>query len=665
VRAPREPSAASPASPRARRALSEPTFVTVTDLDEAHHEASSAADIVGRSAGVHVGSLGGLGAFTSVSVRGAPSGETTLLVDGVPLSRVASSVLDLGSFDLATYDGIEVYRGGVPVGMGGAALGGAINFTTALGPGPGRAANSFTLATGSLGMRQARAVRRDRFAGNRVASTVSLGYAGAIGDFDYFDTHGTNANPSDDRVLTRVNNRYDQLDGVARLRWRGGDGVLVEGGARLLWKDQEVPGTGGGQPMRPEMSTRRAVADVRARRAGALGIDALELGASIYGVVEAQSFRDPDGEVSLGKQDRRFLTLSAGGVASAAFTPSTVHRVELTLEPSFERFRDTDRLAGEDAASGVRWGAGASLSDTLSFADDRWLVVPALRADVLLLRPGDGHGETVDRMDTLPARSDLELSPRIASRLRLSPAWSLKGSAGRYFRPPTVIELYGAHGGLVGNPELASETGLSTDLGFVFAPAHAHGAIDRVFVEGAVFASQPRNLIVWASTSGRQLVAQNAGDARLAGTEVTLGARFFRTLSLNLGHTFLYARQIGGQYDGYALPGRPRHDLYARADVERRVRGWRLAAHTDLTLMSGNVTDLGNRRPVPARHLLGAGVRADAPFGLALALECRNVTDERIGDVHVRNDSWPLPVADVVGYPLPGRSLLFTASADF
>jgi iron complex outermembrane receptor protein len=667
VRATRDPSASTEA-PQAKRALREPTFVTVTALDDAHHEASSVGDVMARSAGVHVGSLGGLGAFTSISVRGASRGETTVLVDGVPLSRVASAALDLGSFDLATYDGLEIYRGGVPVGLGGAALGGAVNFTTAIGPGPGRTPTSLTLGTGSYGMRSARAVRRDAFGDGRLATTLSLGYAAAAGDFDYFDTNQTDATQDDDGVLTRVNNRYAQLDGVARLRWHDDAGLRVEAGTRLLWKHQHVTGAEGRPPKHhPEIWTRRAVADVRITRAGALGLDALELGGSAYGVVESQPFRDPEGDVSVGKQKRDYLTVSTGGALSAAWTPSVWQRAELTLEPRFEWFRDTDHIAGTYAARGARWGAAVALVDTFSLADDRWLIVPALRADLLLLRPSEGTGESVGDGSMLPARRDVELSPRVATRFRITPELSLKASAGRYFRSPTLIELYGSHGGVVGNPDLLAETGLSTDLGFVFAPDGAHGAFDRIFVEGAAFASHPTNLIAWSVNSGMQLVAQNVDNSILAGTELSFGVRIARALSLSGSYTFLHARQEknSDRYDGYDVPGRPAHDFFARAELEHRVGGWRFAVHSDATLVSANVADLGNRRQLPARHLFGAGVRADAPFGVGLALECRNLFDERTGTVHQADSSWPQPIADLTGYPLPGRSLLFTASADF
>src|SRR5262245_44396186 len=118
------------------RALEQPAFVTVVRLDGRGGEAASVAEVLAEAVGVHVRTLGGLGSFASVSLRGSPAGETEVLVDGVPLSRVAFSAVDLGTFDPATFERVEIYRGGVPAALGGAVLGGAVNFVTPVGPGP-------------------------------------------------------------------------------------------------------------------------------------------------------------------------------------------------------------------------------------------------------------------------------------------------------------------------------------------------------------------------------------------------------------------------------------------------------------------------------------------------------------------------------------------------
>ena len=150
------PAGPAAAAPGSRRALEEPAFVTVVPLDGRNGEQAPLAEVLAESVGVTVRSFGGLGAFASLSMRGSPSAQTEILVDGVPLSRVAFSSLDVGALDLGTFERVEIYRGGVPVELGGAVLGGAVNFVTAVGPGPDGKRTLASAGGGSFGMRQAR-----------------------------------------------------------------------------------------------------------------------------------------------------------------------------------------------------------------------------------------------------------------------------------------------------------------------------------------------------------------------------------------------------------------------------------------------------------------------------------------------------------------------------
>ena len=71
------------------RALDDAPFVTIVHPDD-HPAAQSVADALAASAGVQTRSLGGLGAYESVSVRGNVPGQTEVLIDGIPLARLAA-----------------------------------------------------------------------------------------------------------------------------------------------------------------------------------------------------------------------------------------------------------------------------------------------------------------------------------------------------------------------------------------------------------------------------------------------------------------------------------------------------------------------------------------------------------------------------------------------
>src|SRR6185312_2794057 len=105
---------AAPAARDRDRALGDAPFVTIIHPDD-HVATASVAEAVGSTVGTQTHSLGGLGAYESVTIRGASAGNTLVLIDGVPLARIASVTTDLGRFALADFGQVELYRGSVPI----------------------------------------------------------------------------------------------------------------------------------------------------------------------------------------------------------------------------------------------------------------------------------------------------------------------------------------------------------------------------------------------------------------------------------------------------------------------------------------------------------------------------------------------------------------------
>src|SRR4051812_14270441 len=199
------------------RALGEAPFVTVLHPDE-HPATTSVADAVATSAGALPTSLGGLGAYQAISVRGASTGHTAVLIDGVPLAKLAAVTTDLGRYPLDAFGEVRFYRGAVPVELGGAGVGGAIDLVTKLGRGPHGERWTASAGYGSYGARHVRLHYGDVHGETGdIESSTTLGYQGATGDYTYFDDAGTLLNLNDDGYKTRANNRFDQLDGAFRI----------------------------------------------------------------------------------------------------------------------------------------------------------------------------------------------------------------------------------------------------------------------------------------------------------------------------------------------------------------------------------------------------------------------------------------------------------------
>jgi iron complex outermembrane receptor protein len=162
----------------------------------------------------------------------------------------------------------------------------------------------------------------------------------------------------------------------------------------------------------------------------------------------------------------------------------------------------------------------------------------------------------------------------------------------------------------------------------------------------------------------RLLLLQAVNDPRtrvIPGFELAAQGRPHRWVALS-GHY---------SYTAADVPGLPRHQGFARAELERPRGAWRPAVFYEVDYASADWLDLGRERLMPARLLQAAGVRLTArgaralPGEWRLSLEGRNLGDVRTGTVPITPTAGgltqtPVAIADFFGYPLPGRSLFAT-----
>lgn len=643
------------------RALGDAPFVTVLHAD-AFPAAASVADAVATAVGAHTRSLGGLGAYASVTVRGAAPGHTAVLIDGVPLARIAAVTTDLGRFSLAAFGEVDLYRGAVPVELGGAGVGGALNLVTRLGPGEHGERIAGSAGVGSFGARHARLRYGDRHGG--AVSSTTLGYEGATGDYVYYDDNSTPLNRADDGYRVRRNNGFDAIDGATR--WAAADRSIA-GGLRAAYKRQELPGAIAAPAVAAELSTINAIAD-GAFDAAVGPATAHQAG---YLLVERQHLDDPQGELGLGTENRDFLTL-AGGASSSWRVALGAHRATAGAELRAERFRDRDASGEQPVLVGHRLAAAvtAAFDAVIDPPEARLVVTPAVRLDVMRTAPTPMTSGPSALAPVAP-RSDVVASPRLTVRFAAVDDVAIKGSAGWYVRLPTLTEVFGDRGFLLGSPDLRPERGPSADLGAVWAPAARLGDVDRIFVEVDGFAHRAYDTIALINSAGFVARAINLGDTQAYGGEVVVSARYARLASITASYTRLVTEQHDGDpsLDGEPLPRQPGHALYARGELGHRVLGREAALWFDVAWQSMSTIDPGGRHRVPGRALLGAGLRVELIRGLRAALVVANLADTRV--VQLPLDPPPSPslteaptaLTDVAGFPLPGRS--FDLSLDW
>lgn len=108
------------------------TVISREDIERS--QASDLVSLLQREAGLQRTQNGGVGTVSSVFMRGAPSLQTLVLIDGVPLNKQdASGAVSLEHLMLDNVERVEIVRGNVSAIYGSGAIGGVIQVFTRTG----------------------------------------------------------------------------------------------------------------------------------------------------------------------------------------------------------------------------------------------------------------------------------------------------------------------------------------------------------------------------------------------------------------------------------------------------------------------------------------------------------------------------------------------------
>ena len=103
--------------------------VSIMETSKLKNTTFDLANVIDKISGVKIRQSGGLGSETSVTLNGFSGRHVKIFIDGVPMDGM-SSAFGLNNIPAGLARRVEVYKGVVPVELGGDALGGAINIVT-------------------------------------------------------------------------------------------------------------------------------------------------------------------------------------------------------------------------------------------------------------------------------------------------------------------------------------------------------------------------------------------------------------------------------------------------------------------------------------------------------------------------------------------------------
>ena len=264
---------------------------------------------------------------------------------------------------------------------------------------------------------------------------------------------------------------------------------------------------------------------------------------------------------------------------------------------------------------------------------------PSVRLEVLSsslaeTRP-ERAGEVSDALTLAP-------TARIGAVVEPLAGLALSASVATATRAPTLLELFGDRAFLLGDTRLSPERSVGAEVGAV---ARGRVGMLRGSAELRAFWLSITDMIVYVRTSQLTASPQNLKSATIMGAELGVRGSLGRHLRLAGSLTLIDAH--GG--DDRVLPLRPRIQAYARPELVSPAFGPldSVTLYGEVTHVGANFVDAANLVRLDARTQLGAGVAVTAlDRGLELAVTVRDLLDAR--------------GTDVLGFPLPGRSLAVT-----
>lgn len=502
-----------------------PAHITVLDSSTLHATGtSSLADALDAHTGLFVKRYGPSGLATP-SLRGAGASQTTVLLDGQPITDPQIGHLDLSLLPTVLLQSVEVMHGPASPIHGSAGLGGALQLHTL------RPTSSLqlrgTATAGAFGERGGSLFVSGPLSDN-TSVVAAAQYETTDGDFPYTDealfppetVHRRNADRQQGSFFGRVTSTI----GVHDLQLSG-------------WITRAERG------LPPISSTAPATE------------------------------RQNDTQVRLWAQDQ--LPLGDGRLTVQGLAQHTRNRyINGDLDQTGRTWITSLDVTTQQPVSD-RWTAAGGLSGSRS-----WARHPSLDADAQQ-EHGAAFVEGTGRYSSLrlypAARTDVYWTPKGDTRVAVSPrlglnvapisqwpALHVKAQAGRAFRMPTFNDRYWQPGG---NPNLRPERSWGGDVGLRLDRPRGHAEV-------TAFGHWRRDQIVWQPTGNGYWSPSNVDRVRAIGIEAVAKRAWAlstdATLQTDLTYTFTDARnRTDPSASSYNEPLRyvPRSQLKPRATL--------------------------------------------------------------------------------------------------
>ncbi|MCL1972691.1 MAG: TonB-dependent receptor [Endomicrobia bacterium] len=467
-----------------------PANVTVITREEIENKrVQNLGELLQNQAGINVRINGSIGAVTSVSIRGASSLQTLLLIDGRRANDIGLGSADFTALPVTIIERVEIIRGAGAAVYGTSAFGGVVNVITK------KAKDDSPLADAgySYGSFNTWNPYLTGAYGSEKAGILASGYyISSSGDRENSRFEGGNkflslqANPFKNSKIFMTGNIWESRYGVP-------------GSTYYLTPENE---------QKDDNKYLKLDYD--------LNIDeSMTINASAYAVKNIRNFYDYNG----GNPYDPTWTLNDGFYKYTSETygaQTDFHYKELLLvggEFWEDFYKENEALSG---FSSDKSRTNLAAYTQLNLALGNLSVIPTVRYD-----NNSQFGDVV--------------TPAISAVFNLNDSVKFSANSGKVWRAPVFTELYWYQPsyGMFGDPDLKPESGISSDIGAEYVK-------NKIKLSGNVFYIDSEDLIAWDFDPVTfEYHVKNIGKAQQYGFEFSAGYIMYSWLTHTINYTYL------------------------------------------------------------------------------------------------------------------------------
>ncbi|MDF3819510.1 TonB-dependent receptor plug domain-containing protein [Leptospira sp. 96542] len=638
-------------------------FQKEIELKDTNTRYLSLPDVLEKEAGIRIRQFGGLGSYSTLSLRGTNPNQTKVYWNGIPINNSMGGEVNLADLPFDNLEKIEIYKSGTPSGFSGSAIGGSINLVSKSKL--DKPTTRINLMGGSFGTVKTTASRMDGFeSGNYFIQAL---HETSDQNFSYLNNKGTLLlNTYDDIIDERKNAQFKKTGFTGNVNFDLGK-TKISFLNDYIHRKQGLPGPGN----RQTESVKRVFSKLSSAvttETNELFFENLSLDTKLFGLYATDDLFDPKSEFSYGTPDSLTKISQYGFNLSPTLyllDYSQILRLHLQTEQEFfTRFEKRSNHETERKEPKKRRDTqSASIQDEIRFFKERLIFVPQIRWE----RYVDSFG-----LDETSIRNQMTdpLGNVFKSKTEFTnPSFGIKivwmrnekfefgslGNISKDYRIPSFIELFGERGTIIGNTNLKPEQSRNGDFGFY---TNTKPNKDwKMNSDVSIFQKRIYDMILFLPNSQFTLRPENVDEAIIKGLETSHNLIWNKGLKLNVNYTYQDAKNISNSpsLNGKFLPLRSKSQ---GSGLIAFFNSWGEIGF-EYQYIGANFRDRTNEYLgyLPARQFYNLYLtftpykNTETGNEFLIGLEVRNLTDKR--------------VEDLVGYPLPGRNYYLTGSYKF